>query len=86
MPEKLLKLHEQYGPVVRYGPNELSFWGVKAINPIYKSGRKVLKSDFYDGFTTFYPNLFGTKDEEVSEMILPLDKQKTTPSVDLTQG
>ncbi|KIW16058.1 hypothetical protein PV08_06109 [Exophiala spinifera] len=65
MPEKLLKLHEQYGPVVRYGPNELSFWGVKAINPIYKSGRKVLKSDFYDGFTTFYQNLFGTKDEEL---------------------
>ncbi|KAJ9641648.1 hypothetical protein H2204_002710 [Knufia peltigerae] len=65
MPETLLQLHEKYGPVVRYGPNELSFWGVEAINPIYKSGRKVLKSNFYDGFTTFHPNLFGTKDEEL---------------------
>ncbi|KAI1628552.1 cytochrome P450 [Exophiala viscosa] len=65
MPENLIKLHEKYGPVVRYGPNDLSFHGVAAINPIYKSGRKVSRSNFYDGFTTFHPNLFGMRDEEL---------------------
>lgn len=65
MPATLIQLHEKYGPVVKYGPNDLSFQSVAAINPIYKSGRKVIKSDFYDGFTTFHPNLFGMRDEEV---------------------
>ena len=65
MPETLIKMHEKYGTVVRYGLNDLSFNSVAAIDPIYKSGRKVSKSNFYDGFTTFHPNLFGMRDEEV---------------------
>ncbi|KAL0580842.1 hypothetical protein V5O48_001133, partial [Marasmius crinis-equi] len=32
--EKYLELHRQYGPVVRIGPNELSFCDVEAIQPI----------------------------------------------------
>ena len=65
LPNTLLELHRKYGSVVRVGPNELSFQDLDSIAPIYKSGRKVMKSDFYSGFTTFHPNLFGTRDEEV---------------------
>ena len=66
LPHTLEALHTKHGPVVRIGPNDLSFSSVEAISPIYKSGRKVVKSSFYDGFTTFHPNLFGTRDESVS--------------------
>lgn len=62
---KLFALHEKYGPIVRIGPNELSFYGAEAVAPIYKSGRVMPKSHFYDGFTTFKPNLFGNLDEDV---------------------
>ena len=66
LPNTFTLLHRRYGPVVRIGPNDISFESVDAIDPIYKSGRRVVKSSFYDGFTTFHPNLFGTRDEEVS--------------------
>lgn len=65
-PETILELHARYGQVVRIAPNELSFEGVGIIEQVYKAGRKFVKSDFYDGFTAFHPNLFGTRDEEVS--------------------
>lgn len=68
-PQTLVQLHAQYGPVVRIAPNDLSFDGKATIEEIYKSGRRFIKSDFYDGFTTFHPNLFGTRDEEVSPII-----------------
>jgi hypothetical protein len=61
----MLDLHEKYGPIVRIGPNDLSFNGAEAIAPIYKSGRQMPKSVFYDAFTTFKPNVFGTRDEAV---------------------
>lgn len=63
--EKLVELHEQYGPVVRVGPNHLHFWDGEAIAPIYKGGRKMGKTEFYDAFTAFNPNLFGGTDEDV---------------------
>ena len=64
--EKLVQVHEQYGEVVRVGPNELSFRTPQALAPIYKSGgRNMPKTKFYNGFTTFLPNLFGTQDEDV---------------------
>ena len=66
LPDTLTAVHAKYGRVVRIGPNDLSFQSINAIEPIYKSGRRVVKSNFYDGFTTFHPNLFGTRDEEVS--------------------
>ncbi|KAF2092698.1 cytochrome P450 [Rhizodiscina lignyota] len=63
--KQLFALHEKYGPIVRIGPNDLSFYGADAVAPIYKSGRVMTKSHFYDGFTTFKPNLFGSKDEDL---------------------
>lgn len=65
--EKLLELHEQYGPVVRIGPEHLHCWEKEAISPIYKGGRSMPKSEFYDAFTAFNPNLFGGRDEDVSD-------------------
>jgi hypothetical protein len=66
LPERLLELHQQYGPIVRVGPNSLDFDGREAIQTIYKAGRSMPKNDFYQGFTTFQANLFGTQDEEAS--------------------
>lgn len=65
MPEDLQRLHEVYGDVVRVGPNDLSFNSPAAVAPIYKAGRSMPKTRFYDGFTTFNPNLFGTIHEKV---------------------
>ncbi|TVY16709.1 Pisatin demethylase [Lachnellula arida] len=61
--EKLVELHEQHGPVIRIGPNDLHFWNAEAIPAIYKAGKAMGKTEFYDGFTTFNPNLFGTRNE-----------------------
>jgi benzoate 4-monooxygenase len=63
--EKLLELHMQYGPVVRVGPNHLHLWEGEAIAPIYKGGRNMGKTEFYDAFTAFNPNLFGGTNEDV---------------------
>lgn len=63
--EKLVDLHKKYGPVVRIGPNHLHFWNGEAIATIYKGGRKMGKTEFYDAFTAFNPNLFGGTDEDV---------------------
>ncbi|OBS16909.1 hypothetical protein FPOA_12545 [Fusarium poae] len=65
LPYTLAHLHEKYGDVVRVGPNDVSFRTPDAVNTIYKSGRQLQKTGFYDGFTTFNPNLFGTQDEEI---------------------
>lgn len=63
--EKLLELHMQYGPVVRVGPNHLHLWQAEAIAPIYKGARSMGKTEFYDAFTAFNPNLFGGTNEDV---------------------
>lgn len=65
LPQSILELHQKYGAVVRIGPNDIDFWDASAIKPIYRSGRSMPKSDFYDGFKTFNANLFGTRDEGV---------------------
>lgn len=71
-PETMIKIHEKYGPIVRIGPNDLNFNSSSAIPPIYKSGRKMPKSQFYNAFTSFVPNLFGTTNEQVSALIVAL--------------
>ncbi|KAL4790966.1 cytochrome P450 [Aspergillus venezuelensis] len=63
--EKLLELHMTYGPVVRVGPNHLHTWDADAISPIYKAGRSMGKTEFYNAFTAFNPNLFGGRDEDI---------------------
>ncbi len=69
LPDRLLELHKKHGPVIRIGPNDLDFNEAAAVKPIYKAGRSMPKSDFYDGFTAFKANLFGTRDEDVCALI-----------------
>lgn len=64
--EAILKLHYLYGPVVRVGPNDLHFWDAKAVPAIYKAGRCMPKTGFYNAFTAFMPNMFGTTNEDVN--------------------
>jgi hypothetical protein len=65
LPDTLVDLHHKYGDVVRVGPNQLSFRQGESLQKIYKGGRNFAKTSFYDGFTSFNANLFGTQDEEV---------------------
>ena len=51
-PYKILDLHEQYGPVVRTAPNELSFSSAASWKDIYgfrQGHHTFIKSHFYDG-------------------------------------
>jgi cytochrome P450 len=59
-PYILTELHQKYGPVVRFGPNRLSFTSQDAVNTIFVKGFKTLpKTEFYDTFgSKQYPNLF----------------------------
>lgn len=66
--EKLLGLHMRYGPVVRIGPNHLHTWEGEAIAPIYRGGRNMGKTEFYNAFTAFNPNLFGGTNEDVRSL------------------
>ena len=43
-------LHQQYGPIVRYGPNNLSFNSNVALQTIYGFKSNVQKANFYSAF------------------------------------
>ncbi|KAF4933384.1 Pisatin demethylase [Colletotrichum fructicola] len=47
------QLHEQYGPVVRYGPNRYSVNDTEALKTIYGHGTEFQKSEWY---ISFQPN------------------------------
>ena len=44
------RCHEEYGPIVRFGPNSLSFNTNTALKDIYGFKANVRKSDFYSAF------------------------------------
>ncbi len=44
------KLHQKYGPIVRIGPNEVSFASVDAIRDIYLGQKPFMKSVAYENF------------------------------------
>lgn len=56
------ELHQKYGPVVRLGPNEVSFAGIDALKEIYMSGGSGYdRSNLYTLFKQFgTPTLFST--------------------------
>jgi hypothetical protein len=65
----ILHCHEKYGPIVRIGPNDLSFSTPDAIAPIYKSsGRLMPKGEFYNSFVAIRPTMFSLVDEPVSRI------------------
>lgn len=52
--ESIHALHKRYGPVVRLGPNEVSFTSLDAIKEIYASGGSGYdKTEFYSLFKQF---------------------------------
>ncbi|RDW89967.1 uncharacterized protein DSM5745_01742 [Aspergillus mulundensis] len=63
-PYNLTKLHEKYGPVVRYGPDKLSIIYESAIPIIYqRSAKPMPKTEFYDAYGAAHPNVFGMRNE-----------------------
>ncbi|RFU23580.1 hypothetical protein B7463_g12756, partial [Scytalidium lignicola] len=55
--------HSKYGPVVRIGPNELSYNDPLLLKTIYGHGAGLKKTIFYDaGHFTQYDNLFSVRD------------------------
>lgn len=53
------ELHRQYGPVVRIGPNEVSFNSLSALRTIYGAGSGFERTSFYRMFDAYgRPNLF----------------------------
>jgi len=48
------ELHRSFGPVVRLGPNEVSFTSLEALREIYQSGGSGYdKTEFYDLFRQY---------------------------------
>ncbi|KAL1871337.1 hypothetical protein VTK73DRAFT_2091 [Phialemonium thermophilum] len=55
----ILQLHEKYGPVVRIGPNQVSFNSLTAVRTIYGPGSRFGRTDFYRMFDVYgRQNLF----------------------------
>jgi hypothetical protein len=56
---KITELHQKYGPVVRIGPNEISFNSLSALKMIYGAGSGFERTEFYDMFDVYgKKNLF----------------------------
>ncbi|KAI9037504.1 cytochrome P450 [Aspergillus affinis] len=49
-----LRLHEKYGPVVRFGPNRLAFCSDQAVSDIYGVRANTQKSQVYSAFKHFF--------------------------------
>jgi hypothetical protein len=47
MHEVKRRLHEQYGPIIRIAPNEISTAEPLAISKIYRNQAPLTKTDFY---------------------------------------
>ncbi|KAJ5836014.1 cytochrome P450, partial [Penicillium robsamsonii] len=50
---KLHALHEEYGPVVRVGPNEVTFNSLSALRSIYGAGSGFERTKFYHMFSAY---------------------------------
>lgn len=62
---ELWRLHQRYGPVVRFGPNSLSFKSSSALKDIYGFKSNVRKSQFYDAFVHPAPNTHNCRDRQL---------------------
>ena len=47
------RLHQQYGPVVRIGPNEIHFNSLSALQRIYGAGSGFERTRFYNMFDVY---------------------------------
>ncbi|KAK6381925.1 hypothetical protein LTS17_003810 [Exophiala oligosperma] len=72
-PFELKKLHDKYGPVVRFGPNDVSFTSPQAWKDIYgyrTATKKIFMKDLrlYRGTLTSSPNILIANDADHSRM------------------
>lgn len=58
------KLHQRYGPVIRIGPEEVSFASPSAIKEIYSQGTPYLKAPWYDYMTVPPAGVFSLRDRK----------------------
>ncbi|KAF4126179.1 Cytochrome P450 [Geosmithia morbida] len=59
------RLHQRYGPVVRFGPNSLVFDSSTALKDVYGFRSNVRKAEFYDAFAHPVANTHNTRDKHV---------------------
>lgn len=59
------RLHQRYGPVVRFGPNSLSFNSASSLKEIYGFKSNVRKAQFYDAFVHPAPNTHNCRDRQL---------------------
>lgn len=59
------RMHQKYGPIVRFGPNSLCFNSNKALKEIYGFRTNVGKAEFYNAFVHPAANTHNTRDKEV---------------------
>ncbi|KKA30861.1 hypothetical protein TD95_000748, partial [Thielaviopsis punctulata] len=61
------QLHEKYGPIVRYGPNELSFNSPSALRTIYShsSDAAISKAPFYNPFASSGLSIQNVRDKTI---------------------
>ncbi|KAL6852994.1 hypothetical protein ACO1O0_007543 [Amphichorda felina] len=59
------RMHQRYGPVVRFGPNCLSFNSAAALKDVYGFKSNVRKAEFYDAFAHPVANTHNTRDKAV---------------------
>ncbi|KAI0855798.1 benzoate 4-monooxygenase cytochrome P450 [Xylaria cubensis] len=67
MPRRNMAAHRKYGPVVRIGPNTISFSSPEALHTIHGSRQAYPKSDFYKPTSAIFEgapllNMFSTQD------------------------
>ncbi|KAH9908161.1 benzoate 4-monooxygenase cytochrome P450 [Xylariomycetidae sp. FL2044] len=67
MPRRNVEVHRKYGPVVRIGPNTVSFSSLEALHTIHGSRQAFPKSDFYKPASARFEgapllNLFSAQD------------------------
>ncbi|RKU43078.1 lantipeptide [Coniochaeta pulveracea] len=59
------RLHQKYGPKVRFGPNSVSFNTAAALKDIYGFRANVGKAEFYDAFVHPAPNTHNCRDRDM---------------------
>ncbi|KAF3763170.1 cytochrome P450 [Cryphonectria parasitica EP155] len=62
---ELWRLHQRYGPVVRIGPDSLSFNTSSSLKEIYGFKSNVRKAQFYDAFVHPAPNTHNCRDRQL---------------------
>ncbi|KAJ6013404.1 hypothetical protein N7540_007995 [Penicillium herquei] len=56
------RLHQEYGPIVRISPNEVSISSVAVVKEIHRIGSGFLKTEWYDVFTRGLVGVFNMRD------------------------